>query len=367
MSRTLRFQIVFAFVMAMVACGGADSTAPSTNWIHVCHVNADCRQGLSCLCNRCTRSCDTADQCAALSGQAQCIEAEPVCPEVGKLCGLPVAPTGGAGSGGAAGSTGNGVGGTATDRTAAVEGGAGSSGSNGAGGNAARGGTGIGVAGKGPCGYPPIVFHVNPAPQTRLCVGPPYADGIGEVSLLDPAVANNTIVPSDGLDLIWGGQVQIWKEGPCVLYDDGWGCQMVKELKCAEEYALPKDDAGVPYLTFTAHPVTSLGTCSDAVQDQMKLRVAFEWQIGATIEVTASAFPVPPAPTGPNLCYELSCQIETEYCEILALDTSTRALHCLPYPEQCLQDHTCECLEQVLGAFKSCADAGMRGGTSVFH
>jgi hypothetical protein len=47
-----------------------DGIEGNTNWLRFCVADADCAEGLSCLCNRCTARCSADAECSALGAPA---------------------------------------------------------------------------------------------------------------------------------------------------------------------------------------------------------------------------------------------------------------------------------------------------------
>jgi hypothetical protein len=67
MNRWIRLAVWLIPAAAFVhACGGnatSDSTSGNTNWLKRCDVQADCGEGLSCLCNTCQEICTSNTDC----------------------------------------------------------------------------------------------------------------------------------------------------------------------------------------------------------------------------------------------------------------------------------------------------------------
>jgi hypothetical protein len=88
MNRWIRLAAWLIPAVAFVhACGGnatTDSTSGNTNWLKLCDKQADCGEGLSCLCNTCQETCSentdcdlagSGSRCAAPSDEMQCSDA----------------------------------------------------------------------------------------------------------------------------------------------------------------------------------------------------------------------------------------------------------------------------------------------------
>ncbi|HEX2882141.1 MAG TPA: hypothetical protein VHO25_21625, partial [Polyangiaceae bacterium] len=57
------------------ACGGTaatDSTSGNTNWLKLCDKQADCGEGLSCLCNTCQEFCTENTDCDLAGPGSRC-------------------------------------------------------------------------------------------------------------------------------------------------------------------------------------------------------------------------------------------------------------------------------------------------------
>jgi hypothetical protein len=72
-----------AVLAAAIGCSSSDSAGSpdvnpdsETNWLRVCDMDADCGRGLSCICNTCTRTCNS-DACTAVSLKAECVTPAP--------------------------------------------------------------------------------------------------------------------------------------------------------------------------------------------------------------------------------------------------------------------------------------------------
>ncbi len=88
-------RIVVAVVAALLLFAGCGSPAQTrggeSNWLSLCHVNADCTSGLECACGLCTRSCSASASCSDLGSSATCA------PRATLLSACPALPAGTAG------------------------------------------------------------------------------------------------------------------------------------------------------------------------------------------------------------------------------------------------------------------------------
>jgi hypothetical protein len=73
MMRSLRLALsVVALAVGITACAGGSSADGSTSWLSSCGKSSECRRGLSCICGKCTRTCDSSRECDALGTGAVC-------------------------------------------------------------------------------------------------------------------------------------------------------------------------------------------------------------------------------------------------------------------------------------------------------
>lgn len=73
--KRLRAALTFGSLALATAIGCSSSVADpdsETHWLRKCNADSDCGQGLSCLCNTCTRSCGKSD-CKSLDASATCV------------------------------------------------------------------------------------------------------------------------------------------------------------------------------------------------------------------------------------------------------------------------------------------------------
>lgn len=91
--RMTAFMVVLIGTLALSGC--AESRSPdgfmgNTNWLTACQEDADCDDGLSCICGVCTRECDSVSDCSGLP-DAQCDSGSLASPGAAE-CETPSAP-----------------------------------------------------------------------------------------------------------------------------------------------------------------------------------------------------------------------------------------------------------------------------------
>ncbi len=74
----------------LCACGASSGagTDTKTNWLSTCEEDADCNDGLSCLCGQCNVECERSSQCGDLDEDAACFPVSD-CGGVAAVCDMP--------------------------------------------------------------------------------------------------------------------------------------------------------------------------------------------------------------------------------------------------------------------------------------
>ncbi len=178
-----------------------------------------------------------------------------------------------------------------------------------------------------------------------------------------------TRVPPSGMSWDWDGQVIEEGDIACTDSIPGTCTTGPSTVSCAfdaegfSRYA-QLDEQGQPTMYFSASLVSPLGTCTN---DPLGLAVPVGPDAGSIVTVKASDFVLPEPPEQVD-CGEASCAGASQYCEFTdsGSDPVNRVGRCVDYPQQCLDNHTCECLADELVGAESCVDRGMRGVASVF-
>ncbi len=88
--RSAKFIWIAALAWGAPSCGASSDggTDTKTNWLEQCDDDADCDDGLSCLCGTCNIECDSSSSCEELDGAAACFPVDG-CDEVARVCDLP--------------------------------------------------------------------------------------------------------------------------------------------------------------------------------------------------------------------------------------------------------------------------------------
>ena len=85
MMRTTAILLTLTAPIALLfACSGGPSTDSETHWMQSCSEDADCGDGLDCLCNICTSACD--DDCSSVADDASCLDTDDDCPDADAIC-----------------------------------------------------------------------------------------------------------------------------------------------------------------------------------------------------------------------------------------------------------------------------------------
>lgn len=229
----------------------------------------------------------------------------------------------------------------------------------------------------GACGHPLLHLRIEAVSGVELCAAPlfivePLSGDqpllwVGDTAPLSKPFAP---LPAEGLELVWGGQLET--QGDLIYCTNAIPpyCEYETENVCvvddaSVQDAWPKDAAGDFLMTFTADPVSPRGTCAD---DPMVIRLPFDPERGGTLSVKASDFE-PAVFAETFTCGNISCNTATEYCEahLQTGDAGTGYANplCQPYPEECLDDHMCECLQSHLVKGPTCSGGYLMGPTTV--
>jgi hypothetical protein len=393
---------LFVCAVASVQCAGEPGPGSESHFLR-CEEDSDCPIG-ACVRTYCEKDGKrvTSDQVSAQAAAGASSDgggaaAAPTSVSRAGAAGADNAAIASRGGGGAAQvAADGGSAGLATDTDGAVDSGGNSQSSGGAapgaggvsaGGSSGAGGStpvvsdagdgGGGAKGEtGACGHPLLHLRIEAVQDVDLCAAPLFiTEPTGGEPLLwvgDTTPVNKpaALLPSEGLELVWGGQLLTQGDIIYCTNSEPPYCEYETENVCLVdradiEDAWPKDAAGDFLMTFMAYPVSPRGTCAD---DLMVIKLPFNVEQGGTLSVKASDF----APTVfPETfsCGNISCNTATEYCEAYVQTTDAGTQHanpvCQAYPEECFEDHMCECLQHYLVKGPTCSGGYLAGPTTV--
>jgi hypothetical protein len=127
----------------------------------------------------------------------------------------------------------------------------------------------------------------------------------------------------------------------------------------------PVNADGVRTTWLVARLLTPAGTCSN---DFLSLHVPFDPRENNVVTVGSSDFILPTVPETVD-CTGVTCDGPSEYCsaEIVVGESGATYANgqCEPYPEECLDNHTCECVFPEIPEGYGCADNGLRGSMTL--
>lgn len=230
---------------------------------------------------------------------------------------------------------------------------------------------------EGPCTTPPVRIDVVVDTPFDICTAQPPIRGSFPFSVRmscdGQPCPDGAFAPVDrdaGYSFVWDSQLIDVGAPVCTDGVNGSCTTPTPVALCAfddpeaSQY-LPTNEQGQVTMLAYARLVTLGGNCSN---DLLTIQVVVDPNVSSVVTIRSSDFTLPQVPETVE-CAGTTCNGATEYCRAEYVvgengGTLTDGF-CVPYPTECADDHTCECVLPVRPDGVGCADTGLYGSTQV--